>query len=1476
MSILEGLSEEECYLYAIFSDRSGLDLAEFSMVDLENDDACFRAWAYQWKWWRDNSTRQIDCASRSVGKSLSIRLRAYAFPFNYPNQEMVITAPEGVHLDAITDVVETAFMNNRLARYMLAVGRSRIKHRPFHVSFENGSRIMGRIPQHDGKGIKGCVEESTLILTIDGYKKAIDVNCGDTVLGKDGWTKVAGVSVFEDEAYRVRGSGSYELIVNSLHRFYGVKNLETSKKKKRDMADPKWFLVENGIENQYWASPRNLPNVYADVSEYEARNLGYSSDAVGKEILFSNNEIRRAFIDGFLKRVDGPVPNEEFLFALTLVAQSIGLYVSYVDGSIVISDQTNCYIDDEFVYSEIEGLEKLDDNRTFVNLITEDHTLITGNIVSHNTHPVVLEQDEACFPADTLILTKKGYKRIVDIVPGEMVLTHKNRWRKVLENIDNGERDVVEIRGHGHPNLRVTPNHRFWARTPEFKDKVNNWGVKSFGPYEWIQADDLKNKYWTSFNQIAPVEIPALIARAKTGSNNKDYQILNPDFIWLLGLYAAEGSTSSAYGAGKGVTKATWSIHVDEVDYVMKRMRMAGLKAFVQPVQCTENCFNVVVASVELAKFVDKNIGKGCYSKTVPNWVMSLPEELRSSFLDGLVYGDGYNCSDDRYAPGRWKLSTTSKALAFSARTLAQSLGYHVAVHYVPGGRIGSIRGKEFISGPSYQIVGSRSGYVKSDGDYCLSRVKSVKPAGRERVYDLTVEDDHSFVAEGVIVHNSDYPMQGWMEIIETLKMGSENCIWKSHGVTRGVRDHFYKFTQPDSGWKVHRIVAMARPTWTDEERQAKIELYGSRDHPDYRRNVLGDHGDSENVLFVLSRLMATVDQNEDSDYNSKLYTSIKITPEKIAEVGGVLNLLDIPRTHMEYEKFWIGMDVGYINDPSEIVVFGEETVGKKRTLRLLARFSLERVAHQDQVETILWVLETYKPQAFSCDKMQPISEPVLTPGGWVPIGDLSVGDSVIGSDGSPTKVMGVYPQTDRRVMKITFSDGSWTRCGPEHLWTVSRTVSRKKQSHTLTTEQLKGFMDAGIGPWNIPILSSPVEYDMAPELPIDPYLLGFLIGDGNLRKRSIRFSTADQEIVDKLKGIIPDDLEIRYQSKYDYHISTKEHRQKRRKNGTWCHENSLLESLRDLGMAGKYSYEKFIPEVYKYASVEDRIAILRGIMDSDGYCSNVGKSSHIGIRSSSEQLIKDVIEVLQSLGGFGTYTSHRTFCNGKEHRTAYRATLTFPAGINPFSLARKRDAVQPRVRERKRFVRSIEPLEDEDSVCIRVEAEDSLYATRNCILTHNTGLGLPLYQAILHETQKHPVLKRQTDKINGYGFSEKILAEIDTSIEVDPHMGDLIKEAGIHRNVLEWSTDILRGMVDKGTVVLPYDLSVIQQFQGQTYHYSKASQDMYGRRRIFSQGTFHVLDACRMAVLGWQQADLAPMLVQEKKQIARPMFMFG
>jgi hypothetical protein len=155
MSVYENLSEEECYLFSILQDESGLDLAEFSFLDETQDDSVFRAWPVQWFWWRCKDQKQIDRGSRSVGKSLSIKFRAYAFPFVCPGEEMVITAPEGIHLDAVTDNIESLYTNNRLAREMIAKGRGGIKHRPFMINFVNGGRIIGRIPQRDGKGLKG-------------------------------------------------------------------------------------------------------------------------------------------------------------------------------------------------------------------------------------------------------------------------------------------------------------------------------------------------------------------------------------------------------------------------------------------------------------------------------------------------------------------------------------------------------------------------------------------------------------------------------------------------------------------------------------------------------------------------------------------------------------------------------------------------------------------------------------------------------------------------------------------------------------------------------------------------------------------------------------------------------------------------------------------------------------------------------------------------------------------------------------------------------------------------------------------------------------------------------------------------------------------------------------------------------------------------------------------------------------------------
>lgn len=219
-----------------------------------------------------------------------------------------------------------------------------------------------------------------------------------------------------------------------------------------------------------------------------------------------------------------------------------------------------------------------------------------------------------------------------------------------------------------------------------------------------------------------------------------------------------------------------------------------------------------------------------------------------------------------------------------------------------------------------------------------------------------------------------DYPAPGWIELTETLKRGHEGAVWRAHGVTRGVRDHFYKYTQPESSWTVHRFTAMHRPNWTDEERREKIEQYGSKEHPDYRRNVLGLHGDATNPLFVLHRLMQCVDSDDTSDYNQKEYFQVRLSDEVLRDMGNdIVALLDFPHSHKssKYLNYWMGMDVGYTSHPSEILIFGEHrpTQSKPSKLRLLTRLHLERINHKDQVAAIMWAIDFYRPKVFAMDK---------------------------------------------------------------------------------------------------------------------------------------------------------------------------------------------------------------------------------------------------------------------------------------------------------------------------------------------------------------------------------------------------------------------------------------------------------------------------------------------------------------------------
>jgi hypothetical protein len=275
------------------------------------------------------------------------------------------------------------------------------------------------------------------------------------------------------------------------------------------------------------------------------------------------------------------------------------------------------------------------------------------------------------------------------------------------------------------------------------------------------------------------------------------------------------------------------------------------------------------------------------------------------------------------------------------------------------------------------------------NGARIMGRIPQKDGKGVKGIHPMWLELDEA----------QDYPEKGWVELQQTLKRGVAGAVWRAHGVTKGVRDYFYKFTtDPKSRWKVHKLSGMHRPSWDDDERQEAMDFYGSKDNPDYRRNILGEHGDATNPLFVLTALMRCVDDNQASFYNEEEYFVLKMNPELVDDFGGdILPLIELPSAHLaKYKTFWIGMDVGFTRDPSEILIFAEyelkgaeltearkhqpdpnDTTRKIRKavprdgatrLKLVGRIQLRRITSPAQAKVVKKVIDHYKPRAFAMD----------------------------------------------------------------------------------------------------------------------------------------------------------------------------------------------------------------------------------------------------------------------------------------------------------------------------------------------------------------------------------------------------------------------------------------------------------------------------------------------------------------------------
>lgn len=353
----------------------------------------------------------------------------------------------------------------------------------------------------------------------------------------------------------------------------------------------------------------------------------------------------------------------------------------------------------------------------------------------------------------------------------------------------------------------------------------------------------------------------------------------------------------------------------------------------------------------------------------------------------------------------------------------------------------------------------------------------------------------------------------------------------------------------------------------------------------------------------------------------------------------------------------------------------------------------------------------------------------VLTPIGHKRMGDVQVGDQVIGSDGKATNVLGVYPQGVRPSFRVTFSDGVSVICDEDHLWSV-RTKVQKLRDEPYRVMSLKEIAASGLRQpsqqgfkYFIPMVQ-PIEFKGS-ALSVDPYLLGVLIGDGGLTGDSAKFSTADDEMLDLVSAVLPENTWLSQSSGYDWRISAREGR-----GG-----NPLVGMLKKLGLMGKRSETKFIPEEYQFANVQDRISLLQGLLDTDGHVRPA--DNNIEYCTVSEQLAEDVAFLVQSLGGKAAIRTKPT-----TGQLAYRMSIALPIGIKPFRLTRKASVYKDRPKyQPSRTIVAIEEWGTAEMVCIKVDAPDSLFVIEHAIVTHNTACFLEWGKRVYEHTGRNVLI---------------------------------------------------------------------------------------------------------------------------------------
>lgn len=423
-----------------------------------------------------------------------------------------------------------------------------------------------------------------------------------------------------------------------------------------------------------------------------------------------------------------------------------------------------------------------------------------------------------------------------------------------------------------------------------------------------------------------------------------------------------------------------------------------------------------------------------------------------------------------------------------------------------------------------------------------------------------------------------------------------------------------------------------------------------------------------------------------------------------------------------------------------------------------------------------LWARDHYK--------MLPLDMPVPTPTGWSTHGSLLPGDTIFGTDGSPCKVVAKTEVFhDGECYEIEFTNGTTLQCGAEHLWEVERRT-RKRVPMTYKIKGGKRLYRESVVLSTKEMASHPTQADkrlairvnQALELPhidllIDPYVLGAWLGDGTSRCGQI--TGMDEFIFEKVQAV-------------GYKLGARQLKEHNR--AAQINILGLAPHLRSVGVFG----DKHIPLIYLRASIEQRLELLRGLMDTDGHCDARATATFV---NKSETLARGVYDLAVTLG---LKPSMRLVAGTYDDQPYPYYHVSFQAykDFCPFSLPRKVAKCYPGARSKPRwFIKEIRKVPSSPMSCIQVDRKDGMYLVgREMIPTHNSTIitfGMTI-QDVLNNPEETVCIFSHTKDL-AYKAVKQIMTEFDSNEELQSLFPTILWRSGEKKVVkgrekIKWS----------------------------------------------------------------------------------------